>query len=89
MWDKVKAPFVWIANKFHEFEVWFASKVPWLRSKGIALLGAIGSAAASMQEYITNVPLAQIMTAERLAWITFGLMTVIYLVRRLGTLGQS
>lgn len=85
MWSKIKVPFVWIADKWNQFEVWFAGKVPWLKSKAIALLGAIAAGAASMQEYITAVPLSKVMTAERVAMASFGVLTLIWIVRRLGT----
>lgn len=85
IWSVIKTPFVWVSNTWNKFEDWFASKVPWLKSKAIALLGSLAAGAGSLQEYITQVPLSQIMTAERVAIVSFVVLSTIYWIRRLGT----
>lgn len=85
MLDTIKAPFLWVAEKWDQFEDWFASKIPWLKSKMIALLGFISTGALSLQELVTNIPLSQIMTAERVAISSTVLFAIIWFVRRLGT----
>lgn len=51
IWSYVKAPFIWVHEKVKKI-------APGLKTKTIAALGALGSLAGVLQEYLTGVPLS-------------------------------
>lgn len=73
----------WIVAKWHKFEDWMASIAPGIKTKTVAALGTVGSLAGSMQEYVTGVPLTQVVTAEHAMMITAGLFTLAFWFKRL------
>ena len=83
MWNKIKAPFVWIADKWHKFEFWVASIAPGLKTKIISALGVIGSASALCQEWVTGIPLSQLIGTTEALIVTTVLFSLTYWFRRL------
>jgi hypothetical protein len=83
IWNFIKKPFVWLKKQWDKLEAWLAKKAPGLKTKLIAFFGALGSVAASMQEYLTGVPLDKFVKAEQALIVTFILFTLAYWTRRL------
>lgn len=83
IWSYIKAPFVWVKNLWLKFEAWVATFAPGLKTKIIAGLGAIGSLAASLQEYMTGLPLDKFVTGTQIAITTTILFSLAFWFRRL------
>jgi len=79
----ITAPFKWVYNKWVGFNHWVASIAPGLKTKIVTFLGMVGSLAASMQEYITGLPLSTFVTAEHAAIIGVVLFTLTFWFRGL------
>lgn len=72
-----------LKTKRDQFEAWVASWLPGMKTKIIAGLGAVGMAAAVLQEYITGLPIESLVTPTKLAMINAGLFTMAYWFKRL------
>ena len=83
LWQKIKVPFVWIADKWHKFELWLASIAPGVKTKMIAGASTVASLASALQEFITGIPLGQIVSAEKVVIITTVLFALTFWLRRL------
>lgn len=77
MWSTVKS---WWAS----FEAWVASWMPGFKTHVVAGLGAVGSAAGVLQEYITGLPLSTFMTATQALIATTVLFTLAFWLRGIG-----
>lgn len=75
--------FTWITNTWNKFETWVASWMPGFKTYTVTALGAVGSAAGILQEYITGLPLDRFMTASQITIATAVLFTLAFWFRRL------
>jgi len=82
MW--LKSTISWIEDKWAKFEAWVARVTPGLKTKLATGLGAIGSAGAVGQEYITQMPLTKFITAEQIAIASAVLFTLAFWFRGIG-----
>jgi len=73
----------WLRQKWDNFEAWVASKLPGWKTKAVAIAGAIGSAALLFQDYLSGLPLSNVVSPELLAKINIGLFTLAFWFRRL------
>lgn len=83
VWSYVKMPFVWVKGLWVKFEEWVASWAPGWKTQIVAGLGTVGSLAASMQEYMTGLPLDKFVTANQVVLTTAVLFTLAFWFRRL------
>jgi hypothetical protein len=83
MLKSIAAPFVWVHDKVSKFNAWVASIAPGIKTKVVTFLGFIGSAAASMQEYITGLPLSDFISHTELLIITGVLFSLAFWFRSL------
>lgn len=79
----VTAPFKWVYNQWLKFNHWVASITPGVKTRLVTFLGAIGSMAGSLQEYISGIPLNEMVTAEHAVMIAAGLFTLAFWFRGL------
>jgi len=56
MWEIIKAPFVWIRDKWHQFEAWVATKAPDWKVKLVALAAGLVDLATLLQETLQAIP---------------------------------
>lgn len=84
MWSKITAPFIWIKTKWEQFENWIAGWLPGLKTKLITALGAVGSAAAIGQVWLTGIPLDKLVTPTAALIVTTVLFTLAFFFRGLG-----
>lgn len=75
-WSTVKS--IW-----SKFETWCASWMPGLKTYIVTALGAIGSLAATLQEYVTGLPLSTFMTGTQVAIATTVLFSLAFWFRHL------
>lgn len=75
--------FTWISTEWTRFEAWCATWAPGVKTKTVTALGAIGSAAALGQEYITNMPTNTFITGTQLTVASLVLFTLAFWFRRL------
>jgi len=73
----------WIKDKWNKFCDWCASIAPGVKTKTIAVLGALGSFGAVAQEYVTQLPLTTFVTVEKAAIISGCLFTLVFITRTL------
>lgn len=83
IWEVIKAPFRWVKNGWMWFEGKVAGMAPGLKTRIAAGLGSLGSLAASMQEYMTGLPLDKFITGTQIAITTAVLFTLVFWFRRL------
>lgn len=76
--------FNWIKTKTDAFEAWVASWLPGAKTKITAAFGALGATAAATQEYVSGLPLNQLVQPRTAMFIAAGLFTLTYWFRRLG-----
>jgi len=81
---RFKQACLWIEDKWNKFEAWVASWMPGLKTKVITGLGAIGSLAATLQEFVTGLPITTFMTATQLTAVTLVLFVLSFWLRGLG-----
>lgn len=74
----ITAPFQWIYNQWLKFNHWVASITPGIKTKLVTFFGSVGSLAASMQEYISGIPLNEMVTAEQALMIAASLFTLAF-----------
>lgn len=74
----------WIKDKWHKFECWVYGWAPGLKTRAINALGVVGGMAASLQGYVTGLPVTKWITAETMALIVAGLFTLSYWFHGLG-----
>jgi hypothetical protein len=75
--------FAWIKDKWNRFSDWCASIAPGVKTYTIAFLGMLGSFGAVAQEYVTQLPLTQFVTAEKAMIISGALFTMVFITRAL------
>lgn len=76
VWEFIKRPFVAI----HE---WLKERMPGLKTKLVTAFGAIGSAAGLMQEYLTGIPLNQLLGVTEALLVSAVLFTLAFWARHL------
>lgn len=77
VWSTVKS--IW-----SEFEAWVASWMPGFKTYLATGIGAVGSLAAILQEYITGLPLSEFMTGTQVAFLTTILFTLAFWFHNIG-----
>jgi hypothetical protein len=82
-WEFIKKPFVWLKKQWDKLEAWLTKKAPGVKTFLVTALGAVGSWAASMQEYLSGVPLDKLVKAEQALIVTAVLFTLAFWTRRL------
>ena len=75
--------FNWIKNKWTAFGDWVQSWFPGFKTKFITAIGAIGSAAALLQEFVTGLPLSKFVTENQALGITLTLFALAFWFKRL------
>lgn len=74
IWNVIKKPFVSI----HE---WLKGKMPGFKTKLVAGLGALGSLAALLQEYVSGLPLNQLLGVTETLIVSAVLFTLAFWFR--------
>lgn len=64
MWETIKAPFVWVKNKWNAFEAWVASKAPEWKVKLVALAGGLVDLAVILQDTLKAIPAEQLFNPK-------------------------
>lgn len=83
MLDGLKQDWKRFVYYWHRFEIWFASKIPGLKTKLVALLGGIGSLALLLQEYVAGLPLEKFLTPNKILVVNIVLFTLVFWFRSL------
>ncbi len=81
--------FAWISKTWTKFHNWCAKIAPGVKTFTVTFLGMFGSMAASLQEYVTGIPLTTFVTAEQALFITAGLFTIAFWTRWLTNLSAK
>lgn len=76
IWEYIKRPFV-------ATHAWLKERMPGLKTKLITAIGAVGSAAALLQEYLTGVPLAHLLGVTEALIVSTILFTLAFWARTL------
>jgi hypothetical protein len=77
----------WIKKKALAFHEWMKHIAPGVKTFIVAGLGAIGSLAATLQDYITGLPLGTIVKAEYITIATAVLFTLAFWFRGMASKG--
>lgn len=75
--------FSWIKDQFVKFNAWCASWMPGLKTYLATGLGAVSATAATLQEYVTGLPLDQFMTGTKIAIVSAVLFSLSFWFRSL------
>lgn len=67
-----------LKSTWAKFEAWVASWMPGFKTHLVSGLGAIGSGAGLLQEYISGLPLDHLMTASQILFLTGVLFTLAF-----------
>lgn len=67
-----------IKSTWAKFEAWVASWMPGFKTHVVAGLGAIGSFAGILQEYVSGLPLSSFMTGTEVLFLTGALFTLAF-----------
>ena len=81
IWREVKRPFVAVKQLFLAFHRWVGSIAPGLKTKLVAALGFIGSTAGLLQEFVTGLPLSQLIGATEALLVTSVLFALAFWFR--------
>ena len=84
MFNFIKKPFVWLKKQWNKFEAWVAKWAPGLKTKLASGAGLVGMLAASLQDYITGLPLDKFVTGTQIAIISAVLFTLSFWLRDIG-----
>lgn len=71
-------------TRWQKFQDWAASWWPGVKTEVVTAIGAIGSLAASLQDYISGIPLDKLITPTKALIATAVLFTLAFWFRRLG-----
>lgn len=74
----------WIKNAYNSFEAWVYSWMPGFKTKLVAGVGALGSLAGVLQQYITGLPLSEFATSTQIAVLTTVLFTLAFWFKDMG-----
>ena len=83
LWEIIKSPFVWIKKQWDKFQDWCATWMPGLKTRIVAGLGLLGSAAGFAQGWVSGLPLDHFMTATQVVMVSAVLFTIAYWTRAL------
>ncbi len=75
--------FNWIKNVWNKFHNWVATWAPGVKTATVTALGAMGSFAGVMQEYVSGLPLDRFVTATQALIITTVLFSLAFWFRML------
>lgn len=73
----------WLNAKRNAVQDWFASWLPGFKTRIVTVLGFLGSTAALLQEYITGLPIAELVTPTNLLIANMVLFTLAFWFRGL------
>lgn len=76
--------FTSIKNAWNKFEAWVYSWMPGFKTHLVTGLGAIGSAAAVGQEYLTGLPTTTFVSATQLGIASVVLFTLAFWFHNMG-----
>lgn len=78
---------IWAAwNKaWNRFDAWVARKAPGIKTKIVAAIGAVASAAATLQEYVSGLPLEHWITANNIVILNVVLFSMAFWFRGLAS----
>lgn len=79
----------WLKGVWNKFEAWVASWIPGLKTELVTALGALGSFAAVLQEYVSGLPLSEFMTGTQIAIASGVLFTLAFWFRNIGARAVS
>lgn len=79
----LKSLWMSIRGQFDKFEAWVADSWPGWKTRIVTGLGALGSFAGLVQEYITGIPLDKLVDTQTAVIFTAILFTLAYWFRRL------
>lgn len=85
MFSYISSFFSSIKDLWNRFETWVAGWMPGFKTNIVTGLGAVGSAAALGQEYLTGLPTTTFMTATQMSIATLVLFTLAFWLRGIGT----
>ena len=71
----------WLKQKVSEFNTWVASWLPGAKTYLVAAVGTLATMAGALQEYITGIPLGQMVGETKALLITAGLFTLVFWTR--------
>jgi hypothetical protein len=86
MLNAIKAPFIWIADKWGKFNNWVAKIAPGFKTHITAVLAMIGNMAFFFKDYIDQLPvqvLTKYITADTLVIANMILISLIFWFRSL------
>lgn len=86
MWETMKTPFVWLADKWNKFEDWMASIAPGVKTHVTAAAIFVGDVAYMFKDYLEQLPievLTKHLTADFLIGLNLILVSLIFWFRRL------
>lgn len=66
----------WLKDKWAKFECWVYSWFPGFKTKTMLTLGTLGTGAATLQSFITGLPITKWISAEMIA----GLSAILYIL---------
>lgn len=71
----------WLKDKWNRFHNWCATIAPGVKTFLVTSLGAVSTAAAAGQQYVSGLPLSTFLSAETALFIAAGLFTVAFWTR--------
>lgn len=89
IWSYVKMPFIWVKNLWVKFNTWLAQFMPGWKTQIVNGIGLVGSGAAVMHDYVTQLPLDKFVTANQIAIVGIVLFTLAFWGRHLANYDAS
>jgi len=74
----------WIKDEWMSFETWVHSWFPGLKTRITSALGAVGSAAIVLQQFVTGLPVTKWISAELLQGVTLALFCLSFWFSNMG-----
>lgn len=65
------------------FESWVHSWAPGVKTKLVAGIGALGGVVLELQEFVSGLPIEQIITGKNLVFFTTGMFVLCFWFKRL------
>ncbi len=77
----LKKTWAWVKKQALKFHNFMKKTAPGFKTAAVAVLGAVGSMAATLQEYISGLPLDTILKAEYVTMATMILFSMAFWFR--------
>lgn len=78
-----------IKDYWHKFETWVYSWFPGAKTKTMVALGAIGTGAATLQTFVTGMPVTKWISTETLTAVSFVLYALAFWFKDMGIRVES